>query len=211
MKESNVPFPCGSLSLEGALHLPEGSGPFPAVAVCHPHPLFGGSMWNNVVIPICEALAREGILAFRFNFRGVEGSEGVFGGGIEEQEDVKAALSFLSSMEGVDPGRIGLAGYSFGAMVALPVALQDGRVQALALISLLLASSAPEPLTSYLKPKLLLCGSRDYFIPIPDFLRLVEGIPEPKQYEVISGADHFWWGYEGEAARAVAAFFANTL
>ena len=64
---------------------------------------------------------------------------------------------------------------------------------------------------SYLKPKLLLCGSRDDFIPVPEFLHLVEGVPEPKQYEVISGADHFWWGYEEKVAGVVAAFLAKVL
>ncbi len=78
-------------------------------------------MLNNVVLPICHALAGVGILAFRFNFRGVGRSEGVFGEGVAEQEDVKAALSFVSSMERVDRERMGLVGYSFGAMVALPV------------------------------------------------------------------------------------------
>ncbi len=212
MKQSEVSFPCGSLSLEGAFHLPEGSGPFPAVAVCHPHPLFGGSMEVNVVLAICDALAQESVGALRFNFRGVGGSGGAFGGANDEQEDVRAALSFLSSMEGVERGRIGLVGYSFGALVALPVALQDGRVQALALISLLLAASPDsEGLMSYLKPKILLCGGRDDFIPVPEFLHLVERIPEPKQYEVISGADHFWWGYEEKVAGAVATFFAEAL
>ncbi len=211
MKGKHLTFPCGHLTLEGVCHRPQGSGPFPAVVLCHPHPLFGGSMGNNVVLSVCEALAREGILAFRFNFRGVEESDGAFAEGIGEQEDVKAALAFVTFLEEVDRTRVGLVGYSFGALVALPVALEDEQVRALALISLLLPSADSERLMDYPKPKLLLCGSEDFLISVPELQRLIEKIPEPKQYEVVSGADHFWWGYEDRIAGRIAAFFSGVL
>ena len=91
-------------------------------------------MSNNVVFAIFQVLAQRSIAAFRFNFRGVGKSEGDFGEGITEQEDVKAALAFISTTPDIDQKRTGLAGYSFGAGVALPVALQDERVNLLALV-----------------------------------------------------------------------------
>ncbi|HJX69980.1 MAG TPA: hypothetical protein VJ441_02685, partial [Dehalococcoidia bacterium] len=103
--------------------MPQGEPPFPAVAVCHPHPLYGGDMHNNIVLAICSALAEASIAAFRFNFRGVGRSQGAFAEGVGAQEDVKAALAFLTPSSKVDSQRVGLAGYSFGTRVALPVAL----------------------------------------------------------------------------------------
>lgn len=210
MRERGVMFPSGELRLEGILSLPEGQGPFATVVVCHPHPLYGGAMDNNVVIAVCQALSVESIATLRFNFRGVGGSDGFFGQGIGEQEDVRAALSFLSTLEGVDAGKIGLAGYSFGAGVALSAAPQEDSVQAVAGISPPLSSFGAD-LKGYCKPKLFLCGSGDTFIPAEELLHLVKETGEPKQCEIVPGADHFWWGYEEEAARKVASFFTKAL
>jgi len=206
-----VRFSRAGLELEGILHLPSGEGTFPAVAVCHPHPLYGGDMHNNVVLAICHALAKASIAAFRFNFRGVGRSKGDFAEGGGEQEDVISALTFLSSVSKVDPNKIGLAGYSFGAKVALPVALQNEQVKVVALVSPFLSASDWEHLKGYVKPKLFLCGDKDYFVSSQEVQRLVSGLPEPSQCEVIPGADHFWWGYEGEIAEKVVAFFRAAL
>lgn len=75
MKEERVNFPSGTILLEGILAIPQGAGPFPAVIVCHPHPLYGGSMDNNVVNSLSEALAQASLISFKFNFRGVGGSQ----------------------------------------------------------------------------------------------------------------------------------------
>ncbi len=205
----SVNFPCGDISLEGAWHFPEAASASPVVIVCHPHSLYGGNMGNNVVVTICQALAGQSIAAFRFNFRGVGGSGGTFGNGIDEQEDVKAALAFVSSTPGIDQERIGLAGYSFGASVALPVAVEDKRISLLALVSPALSDSGWEQLKEYLKPKFLICGNNDFVIPLPQFEQYIRDIPEPKQHDIIFGADHFWWGYEEEVAQKVTKFFVD--
>ena len=209
MSSSPTEFPCGDIVLEGELHLPQGAGPFPCVVVCHPHPLYGGNMLNNVVVAICQALTRYSIAAFRFNFRGVGGSGGSFGGGIAEQEDVKAALVFISSRAGIDAKRLGLAGYSFGAGVALPAALQDERISRLALVSPAFSDSGWEQLREYQRPKFLIVGDADFVIPLERFQQQVKDIADPEQYQVVSGADHFWFGYEQEVAEQVARFFAS--
>ncbi len=207
LNEIHITFPCGDILLEGAWHFPQATGSSPAVIVCHPHPLYGGTMSNNVVFAICQGLAQKSIAALRFNFRGVGKSGGTFGGGITEQEDVKAAIAFALSTPDIDPKRIGLVGYSFGASVALPVAFQDERVNLLALVSPAVSDSGWEQLKKYSKPKLLVVGDEDFVIPLPKFQQHLKDIPEPKQCQVISGADHFWRGYETEVAQKVAQFF----
>jgi len=164
-------------------------------------------MSNNVVFTICQVLAQRSIAAFRFNFRGVGKSEGTFGEGITEQEDVRVALSLVSTAPDIDPKRVGLVGYSFGAGVALPVAFQDERVNLLALVSPALSGSGWEQLKECTKPKLLINGNHDFVIPLPQFEQHIKDIPEPKHCRVISGADHFWQGYEEEVAQKIAQFF----
>jgi len=211
MKKTRIIFPSGELSLEGILALPEGMGPFPAVIVCHPHPLYGGSMDNNVVYSLCETLTQASLVSFKFNFRGVGGSQGESGQGIGEQEDVEAAISSISTVKEVDSKRIGLAGYSAGAGFAFPVGFNDARIKALAAVSPPLPMFDFDFLKGCLKPKLLILGSRDSFIPSDQFLEFCQSLPEPKECESIEGADHFWWGYESGLAAKVVAFFSKVL
>ena len=211
MKETRVSFPSGELSLEGILAIPEGVGPFPAVIVCHPHPLYGGSMDNNVVYSLSETLSQASFVSFKFNFRGVGESQGEFGQGIGEQKDVEAAISFISIAKTVDSKRIGLVGYSAGAGFAFPVGFKDTRIKALAAVSPPLPMFDFDFLKSCPKPKLLISGSRDNFTPADQFLEFCQNLPEPKEYESIEGADHFWWGYESRLAAKVTAFFTKIL
>jgi hypothetical protein len=211
MKETRVSFPSGGFFLEGILAIPEGAGPLPAVIVCHPHPLYGGSMDNNVVCNLSETLTQASLASFKFNFRGVGGSQGEFGQGIGEREDVEAAISFISTVKKVDSKRIGLAGYSAGAGFALPVGFNDDRIRALAAVSPPLPMFDFDFLKSCPKPKLLISGSRDNLIPADQFLEFCQNLPEPKECESIEGADHFWWGYESSLAAKVTAFFTRVL
>jgi hypothetical protein len=196
MKDRAVSFLSGRLRLEGTLAIPEGTSPFPAVVVCHPHPLYGGSMDNNVVRAVSEALTQASLASVRFNFRGVGSSQGKFGHGIGEREDVKAAISYASTVMEIDSDRIGLTGYSAGAGFALPSALNDERIKALAAISLPLTMFDLDPLTNCTKPKFLIIGSNDDLTPTGQFFEFCQALPEPKEYESIEGADHFWQGYE---------------
>jgi alpha/beta superfamily hydrolase len=211
MKQARVSFPSGELFLEGILAIPDGAGPFPAVIVCHPHPLYGGSMDNNVVYSLSEALTQASFASFKFNFRGVGRSQGEFGQGIGEQEDVEAAISFISTLKEVDSQRIGLAGYSAGAGFTFPVGFNDIRIKALAAVSPPLTMFDFDFLKVCPKPKFLISGSRDNFTPVDQFLEFCQNLPEPKEYESIEGADHFWWGYESSLAAKVTAFFIKAL
>jgi alpha/beta superfamily hydrolase len=211
MKKIRVSFSSGRLVLEGILAIPEGAGPFPAVIVCHPHPLYGGSMDNNVVNSLSETLTQASLASLKFNFRGVGGSQGEFGQGIGEQEDVEAAISFISTVKEVDSKRIGLAGYSAGAGFAFPVGFNDDRIKALVAVSPPLPMFDFDFLKNCPKPKLLISGSRDDLIPINQFLEFCRNLPEPKECEGIEGADHFWWGYESRLAVKVTTFFTKIL
>ena len=211
MHEVRLEFNSGGLSLEGVLAIPQGTGPFPAAIVCHPHPLYGGSMDNNVVNGICHALAQASLVSFKFNFRGVGESQGTFSQGIGEQEDVRAAISFVTGVAEVDSERIGLAGYSAGAGFAFPVGVEDARIKALVAVSPPLSMFDFNSLKGCPKPKLLISGSRDTFTYASEFLMFCQGLPEPKECDIIDGADHFWWGYESALASRVIDFFAGVL
>lgn len=209
MKKERLMIPCGAIALEGVLWIPEGSGPLPAVVVCHPHPLYGGNMNVDIVHEVCVACGERGIASLRFNFRGVGKSGGQYDNGIGEREDVKAVLSFLEGRPEIDPRRLGLCGYSFGTMVGFPVADADERVRALAGISSFFV--APGLLEGFRRPKFFIHGAQDTFIPAGQIEEIVRKLPEPKTFERIEGADHFWWGFAQEVGRKVADFFGSAL
>ncbi len=211
MSPQQIIFPCGEIKLEGLLYGIESGESSPAVVVCHPHPLYGGTMHNNVTCAIADALVKAGMAVMLFNFRGVGRSQGSYGGGLDEQQDVKAALDWLTSVKGVDGKRLGLAGYSFGAGVAFPVGCADARVKAQALVSPYFESSPLLLLKGCMKPKLILGGSQDDMVPPGEVERYGKEAVEPKKCEIIKGPDHFWGGYEDLISAKIAAFFKETL
>jgi len=181
---------------------------YPGVVLCHPHPLYGGDMENNVVKAVVRALNARGIAALRFNFRGVGKSGGSFAGGSGEQDDAEATILALAGRVEIDPDRIGIAGYSFGGMVALATGERSNPVKAIAAVSPVIP---PGVLRSSPKPKFIVCGAADELIPSTAVLRETAGFAEPKTVLVIPGIDHFWWGNEEKAANPVADFFAKLL
>jgi len=209
MKASRVTFPCADLKLEGIYFDGEWEQTAPAVVVCHPHPLYGGSMRNNVTYAIADALGGVAIAAFLFNFRGVGGSEGSYGGGVAEQQDIAAALDWLQGQKGVDKSRLGLTGYSFGAGVALPVACTDERVKGIALISPYFETSPLALLKKCHKPGLILGGTNDYEVSQEVVTSYGCQAAGTTRLRIIEGPDHFWAGYEQEMGQAVADFFSE--
>ncbi|GBD10952.1 hypothetical protein HRbin23_00602 [bacterium HR23] len=215
MSSSSVePFPIATsegLRLEGVLHRPAGRGPWPGVVLCHPHPLYGGDMHNTLIVAVAEALHSRGFCVVRFNFRGTGASEGVHSHGIGEVEDACEALIALGMVQGVDNGRLGIMGYSFGAGVALEVACQPGMVQAVCAV-------APPPhalnhpsAVHTTVPKLFLCGDQDHIIPPEQFQFLTRRWADPKEVHLWEGVDHFFRGAERRAALLVADFFSRWL
>jgi len=201
--EENVRFPVGDLILEGLVSLPAPAARA-GVVVCHPHPLFGGEMRNNVVEGLVIGLQRAGYATLRFNFRGVAGSSGEHGEGISEVADVKGAVSYLLGRQTFET--VVVAGYSFGSIVGLKAGSEDPRVHKLIGIALPLASRDASFLLGVTKPKLLISGDRDDISPVAKVRALYEQLMEPKELVVVSGVDHFWARREIEAADAALRF-----
>lgn len=164
-----------------------------------------------VIVATAEELARRGVVALRFNFRGVGRSGGEFGEGVAEVADVKGGVDFLLAQDDVDSERLYLMGYSFGASVGLHHVEKDLRIAGIVALSLPLGGMAIGSLdrdfwTGYARAKLFLAGDRDHICPLSELRPLVDSLPEPKVLIVLEGADHFLWGREQEIARAIAAF-----
>ncbi len=200
----DVAIPCGDITLEGLLHLPEGDAPFPGVVVCHPHPQYGGDMYNNVVGALVRAAPDSGFAALRFNFRAVGESEGTHTGGQAEPDDVRAAFAFLAAQPEIDSGRVALAGYSFGAAMAL-LASPDVSPAALALVSLpTIAGELSPPEGAF--PVLLVSGDRDEYSDTAALASLAEAAGDRARLEVMPGVDHFWMRSDDRLTETTAAF-----
>lgn len=185
-------FRCGSIVLEGILEVPESpQRRLPGAVICHPHPLYGGNMHNHVVRTVQKELLSRNMMCLRFNFRGTGRSEGSYGNGVDELEDVRAALDFLAGLEHLDPARMLVAGYSFGCWVGLRAAANDARPVALIGISPPLNEYDFGFLLEEKRPKLLVVGDRDFVCSRERFEGLAAGIPEPKRTTIFPGADHF--------------------
>ena len=211
MKIIPVTIPCGDITLEGEWFLPDDEGPFPAVVVSHPFPPMGGTMQNGVVTAVWEALASRGIAALRFNFRGVGQSEGSFNEGVGERDDVRAAMEVALATEGVDSNRVGLAGYSFGSMMSVPVALRDDRVKCLAVVSAPLSEDNWNKLDEYRKPHLVVVGENDEMVPMDLFRKQAEKESEFGKYHIITGGDHSLFGHEEEVGEVIGDFFSENI
>ncbi|MGA7055828.1 MAG: alpha/beta fold hydrolase, partial [Terriglobales bacterium] len=172
-----------------------------AAIVCHPHPLYGGTLHNKVVFHAMKALNSFGFPVLRFNFRGTGLSEGEHAGGVGEVDDVRAALDWLER-EFTLP--VIFAGFSFGAAVGLRAAYADPRVAALIALGLPavpVPSDSGEPrvydfdfLRECAKPKLFVSGSRDQFAPAGKLEALVNTFADPKKLVRIEAGDHFFEG-----------------
>lgn len=179
--------------LEALLWTVATPNPESVALVCHPHPLFGGTMHNKVVYQATKTLQAAGMPVLRFNFRGAGLSEGVHNDGIGEKGDVRAALDYLA--QEYSGARILLAGFSFGAAVGLRVANEDDRVTRLIGLGIPVAKSDMRFLRDCTKPKLFVSGSEDEFAPLDSLERVFYILPDPKRLRIIPGADHFFTGY----------------
>jgi alpha/beta superfamily hydrolase len=202
MTEESVHFHAGEVRLEGRLAVPAGAAR--GAVVCHPHPQYGGAMDNNVVVAVCEALQAAGVATLRFNFRGVGGSQGSYADGRGEVDDARQAVAFLRGH--LANGDITLAGYSFGAMMALLAGHDAGDVSRLVAIAPPVAMFDLGFLKGCHRPKLVVAGDRDQYCPLAELEAQLTTVAEPKSLVRIAGADHFFYGHEAAMADAVAKF-----
>jgi alpha/beta superfamily hydrolase len=172
--------------------------------VCHPHPLYGGTMHNKVVYRAAKAALQAGMPTLRFNFRGVGKSQGESAGGIGEREDVRASLDYLASRFPESP--VCLMGFSFGAVAGLTVGASDPRVGALVGLGVPAGSADLSSLHRVAKPKLIIQGTQDNFGPREEVQELFAALAEPKRLCWVEGADHFFTGKLDEVQAAVRSF-----
>ena len=176
-----------------------------AALVCHPHPLYGGTLHNKVVFHTMKALHSFGFPVLRFNFRGTGLSEGEHDHGYGEGEDVTAALNWLDRELHLP---IFFAGFSFGAAVGMRVACADSRVKAAIGLGIPVLPADErvysfEFLRDCAKPKLFVSGARDQFGPKVKLEETVAAAADPKKLVLIEGADHFFEGRLRELRDAV--------
>jgi len=177
----------GPERLEGVLH--EGAGRGGSV-ICHPHPLYGGSMWNDVVEAMEEGFSKAGFSTLRFNFRGVGGSTGRYDDGKGETEDLVAACRFLKGSAN-GGGRLVIAGYSFGAWISSMAAARVAGVTDLFLVAFPFSSYPAGEIRSFSGRVLLVGGSFDDISPIDDLLALHRDLKGEKLLKVLP-TSHFF-------------------
>ena len=175
--------------------------------VCHPHPLFGGTMHNKVVYQAAKAMHHRGIPVLRFNFRGAGLSEGTHDRGRGEQGDVRAAIDYLVNEFSGRP--IVLAGFSFGSWVGLRVGCEDIRVSDLIGLGLPVNDSDLTYLQSCAKPKLIVQGGNDQYGSGNNVEALFAKLPEPKRLVIVQGVDHFFAGKLNEMGAAIEEWLAG--
>lgn len=187
--------------LEALLEEPEDQPPDEAALLCHPHPLFGGTMHNKVVYRAARALRRRGSAVLRFNFRGVNLSEGLHAEGVGEVEDARAALGWLRERYPDLP--YALAGFSFGARVVSTLGCETAGASRLIAIGFPARGSDVRPLASCAVPKYFVSSTHDEFAPRNEMEALYTGIAEPKQMIWIEAEDHFFRGALDELEETV--------
>lgn len=195
--------------LEAVLWTPPTVAPEIAALVCHPHPLFGGTMHNKVVFQAAKALDSLGIAVLRFNFRGAGLSEGVHDRGNGEVDDVRAALAFMRSEFAGTP--LLLAGFSFGCWVGLRAGCEDERVEKLIGIGAPVNSSDFSYLLNCRKPKLFVHGANDEFGNVEKVRQMVDSLPGENELVVVDRVDHFFTGRVEELGKAITEWLKPSL
>ena len=203
MVEEPVIFQSTDINIEGLLgSMPGDKG----VVITHPHPLYGGNMYNNVVEALVRVYQLAGYTTLRFNFRSVGSSEGEYDNGLGEREDVRAALHYLAQR-----GKkiLDLAGYSFGSWVnALAISELD-TVDKMVMISPPVAFMDFSSVGLTPQIQLVVAGSRDDIAP-PELIKNMLPTWNPAAHlEIIDGADHFYLGYTGKLESILTAYLKN--
>ena len=182
--------------LEAILEKPLTENKHNAVAVvCHPHPLHGGSMTNKVAHYIAKSFNEADVPALRFNFRGVGKSEGVHDNAIGEQKDLLAAIDCLQTL--LPDHNLWLAGFSFGAYIALAMAYISGAEKLITVapaVHLYDFNEIELPDCDWL----LLQGDEDEIVPADEAIAWAENLANAPEIKVMHGAGHFFHGQLSE-------------
>ena len=200
MAEEKIKFLSKDLFIEGLLCIQEGEK---GVVVTHPHPLYGGTMYNQVVETLVEVYRNNAFSTLRFNFRGVAGSEGRYDEGKGEQEDVRSALQYMYERGKRD---IDLAGYSFGAWVNAKINDTHSLCDRIVMISPPVAFLDFSFLSFNPKIRLVVAGGNDDIAPADTITNVINTWNQKAHLEVIEGADHFYTGKIGSLKSTLSRF-----
>jgi uncharacterized protein len=176
--------------LEALLEEPEEAGALEAAVVCHPHPRGGGTMHNKVVYRLARGLRKTGCIVLRFNYRGVNLSEGEYDEGVGETEDARAALRELERRYPNLP--LLAAGFSFGSRVALRLASQEASIQRVIAAGFPTRIAERDFAYQVQVPKYFVQSTHDEFGPRPELQEFFESLPEPKRLDWVEASDHFF-------------------
>lgn len=190
--------------LEALLEEPEveAGDPREAALVCHPHPQHGGTMHTKAVYRIARGLRTAGAVVLRFNYRGVNLSQGQYAHGEGELEDARAALGYL---RGRYPGLpFTLAGFSFGSRIALRLACPGINARRVIAVGFPTTYKDNSYLESCTVPKIFVQSTHDQYGPLADLEPLVASLPEPKKLVLVEAADHFFAGALAELEQEIA-------
>ena len=188
--------------LEAILEEPEDGVPTEAALVCHPHPQHGGTMHNKVVHRIARGLRSTGAVVLRFNYRGVNLSEGAYARGEGELEDARAALVYLRGRYPDLP--FTLAGFSFGSRIVLRLGCPGVGARRVIAVGFPTKGTDRSYLESCSVPRVFIQSTHDQFGPVAELQRLLDGLLDPKRLVLVEAADHFFAGGLEQLENAVA-------
>src|SRR5579872_4963232 len=188
--------------LEGVLHLPMRVEQAPVIILCHPQPP-SSDMHDALMVVLAKELAKAGMVALRFNFRGVGHSQGQQTDGRMEPLDLAGAINAALAQPGINPNKVGVIGHGFGANVALIYAPYEPRIRTVVAISLLLYRAGRDISKAFEPPKLFVTGEFDEICPLFKLEPFVEQMAGRKGIKVITGARHLMRGHEETAVNVV--------
>ncbi len=200
-----IPGPEGHL--EAILEWPGDSEPLGAALVCHPHPLYGGTMNNKVAHTLARSFVRMGYVALRFNFRGVGNSDGAYDEGEGECDDALAAWRWLQE-QGIS-GPQWLCGFSFGAAIAIRAALKaepDGLISVAPAVARFATGLSDQPRC----PWLVVQGDEDELVEVDETIEWLDGLEPGPELHVVEGGEHFFHGRLNDLREVVTEFVTET-
>ena len=197
-----------SLLLEGMLHTPKEVKLAPTIVLCHPQPA-SSDMNDTLTATLARRLAEAGMIALRFNFRGVGKSQGQQTDGRLEPLDLAGAIDCAVAQPGGNPAKICVIGHGFGAYMALLYAPFDARIRTVVAISLPMFRAASGFPKAFERPKLFVTGEFDEISPLYKLEPFVEQLKGPRGIKVITGARHLMRGYEEATIATILKYVKN--
>ncbi len=193
--------------IEALLEIPEDADPTRIAVICHPHPVYGGTMTNKVVHMLAKSFNELGVPAIRFNFRGVGASEGAFDDGRGETLDTLAVIR--AAQERFSQSALWLGGFSFGGAVALKAAAQV-RPERIVTVAPAIKRVDLSRIAMPTVPWLLVQGDNDELVNAQEVQAWAQGLASPPTFALLAGVDHFFHGRLNDLRDTVVAWARDT-